>query len=147
MTYTSNVELWQKAYSGAIHLVFSSLALLNKDNEHIHSSAPIPTHFNQHNKLIEQLLTMFMKATNQEGYFFKSDTPDSSLETLRAAIHRDNENHYLVSIEYDPRPGLLSKGQSTNPRLNYNEAYLEILQLNTLIISEAADLTLAKPNN
>jgi hypothetical protein len=135
---------WKPHYIHAISLLSASLDLLNKNrslplNIISFNDKPLPTHFVHHNELIEQALSDFMLITNEEGYYFKSKYAESSLEVLRYAIHRENENEHLASIDYEQQPSLLAKEQDINPPLNYLEAYLELLEVNMLIINEVCN--------
>ena len=145
MNQFKNINLWKETYSNTVNLLTASLNLINTNNDNLSqvdviTLTPLPIHFSQHENLIEQVLSIFMMITNEDGYFFKSNVPNSSLEKLRYAIHRENENAYLAQFGHGIQPRLLSNNQDIDPTLNYEEAYLELLQLNTLIIIESIEL-------
>ena len=95
----------------------------------------VPTTFDQHNQvinLVEEYINTFVCVG---GYHFKTALEDSEYSRLRFALHRENENACLRDQGYDEQPSLLRAGESTNPTLDYGAAYLELLELNKLVVA------------
>ena len=98
-----DIQEWEKNYVHAIKILSTTLDLISEKNTSplqgcLLHSIPLPTHFDEHNALIEQVLSIFMTVAKEDGYFFNSKNKDSSLEKLRWAIHFENER--LQSVDY-----------------------------------------------
>lgn len=136
---------WQLRYAHSIDLLSASLNFLNETFSHSPCESiqfdkkNVPAYFEEHNALIELVVRTLNKITDNEDGGALSVDSDSSLQKLRYAIHRENENYHLASIGYDTQPSLLSKHQDKNPKLNYKEAYFEILELTISVIADGYD--------
>ena len=145
MQQLNSCNQWQLRYAHSIDLLSASLNFLNKTFNNLplksisFNEKNVPTHFNDHNALIDKIISALNTITGHDGGLALSVDSDSSLGKLRYALHRENENYYLASIGYDTQPCLLSKHQDKNPKLNYKEAYFEILQLTISVVSDGYD--------
>lgn len=146
MQQLNSCNQWQLRYAHSIDLLSASLNFLNKTFGNLplksisFNEKNVPTHFNDHNALIDKVMLALNIITDHDGGIALSVDSNSSLELLRYALHRENENAVLLTpLGYDLQPCLLSKHQDKNPKLNYKEAYFEILQLTISVASDGHD--------
>ena len=134
---------WNARYAMAIKELSSLLSFLEESYGFpVSSGTPIyPTHFDGHNAVIGNAVSVLSKITSDDDEFFTSEHNGSSLEILRRALFRANENIYLTSLGYDTQKNLLLDNEDTNPTLNYKEAYLEILEVVISMTRSAMDHT------